>query len=240
MADMLTDRIATDKGIPVPDQPRFKTYEDGLKDGERRGQQEGFSSGLGVGRNECAAQKRAEEAEKARQEAYESRRLFWDTAYMQSQKVQEEEARFDAKTQASKADSDLQGFIADLRGMTANEVLATDRELNKVYADKQAEWKKNHKWWQVLDPMPENPMKLNKSANGLVTSIEFPAQSFSIPITYWNSQTEAAKIGALSDAVRRASGPIDRAIAEKSLAEELSNLKIPQIVQLEARRGASK
>lgn len=235
MADFQTDR-----GVPVPDQPRIKTYEDGLREGERKGKDEGFTLGLGTGRSECIAEQRAEQQERARQEAIESRRIFWDTAYLESAKIKAEEARFDPKTEVQKVALNIGSFISDVQAMTPNELFATERELSSVILAKQEDWKKNHKWWDVLHQMPESPMKILKSDSGMVTSIEFPSQAFKIPVTYWNSQTEAAKVDALTDAVHRASNPIDRSLAERSLVEELKSLKIPQIAQLEARRSLNK
>jgi hypothetical protein len=211
-----------------------KTYEDGLEAGERRGKREGYDDGLTTGRTECYLQKQADAAEKQRQAALESRRVFWDTAFPQDPKIQAEESKFDARSEASKADTNLKAFIADVQVMTPNEVLATEKELDSIYSQKQAAWKQHHGWFEHK---PSSPMSVHRGDSGAVTSIEFPQQGFTIPVTYWNSQVEANRIDDLSIAVQKAPGAMERSVALKALADELSTLKIPQIAQLEARKA---
>lgn len=206
-----------------------KTYADGLEEGKRIGKEQGFNSGLAVGQDNCRAQRQAEQAEKERQAAVEARRMFWDTAYQDGSKV-------DPRAEAGKADVNLKSFINDVQAMNIKEFLSTEKELNDNYDAKKADYKRNHKWWDIIHPEPSSPMVVTRENNGIVTSIDFPSQGYKIPVTYWNSETEAAKLQTLADGVNRAGGPIERDIAQKSLAEELSRLKIPQIAQLEAHR----
>lgn len=201
-------------------------------EGESKGSDEGYLLGLNAGRQECSRQKQADEAEKVRQATIEARRLFWDSAYFKDPKVKEEEKNFDAKATANKAETNLKAFIPDVSLMTQNEFLATEQELNNRYAVKQAEFKQNRKWWQVLSSPPESPMKVNRGVDGSVTSIQFPAESVVIPVTNWNSQPETSKIKEMSQAVQSAQTVAERTIAQKALANELAELKPAQIAQV--------
>lgn len=223
---------------PVPDKPK-KTYEDGVQDGKQQGyasgKKDGYASGLNSARIECKTEKDRADAEQKRLAAIEARRLFWDTAYLQNPNVQKEEANFDAKAAAQRADVNLSLFISDVQRMTPNQFLATERELDKVYAEKTEEYNKNHKWWDIFDPPPKNPMTVKRTEDGTtVKSIEFPSKAFTIPVTYWNSSMESEKIHGLSISVNNAGSSLDRTLALKALSDELSKLKIPQIAQLEA------
>lgn len=226
--------VRTKNGIPVPDQPRERTYQDGLREGKQEGEDTGFRNGLQMGRFECQQQQRAQEQEKAREAATEARRLFWDTAYQSPASSSQ-----DAKALAAKADTDVSVFISGVQKLDMKEFGETEKEVNDLYAAKQAAWEKNHKWWHVLDSKPESPMKVQRNANGMVSRIEFPGQGVSIPVTYWNSATEAAKLNALSQALKNANGSIERNLAQKSLVDELSKLKLPQLAQLAARKDGN-
>lgn len=215
------------------DSYHVKTYDEGVEVGERRGRQQGYSEGLTVGRSECYLQKQAEKNEEERKATLEAHRVFWDTAFLQDPKIKEEEKQFDPKAEAGKAESNMKAFIADVQVMTPNELLATEKELVDKYADKQTAWKKHHGWFESK---PVNPMKVNRGDSGSITSIEFPRESYTIPVTYWNSQVEANRVQDLSTVVQNASNPMERSVALKALADELATLKPPQIAQMEARK----
>lgn len=219
--------------IQIQDQRvQSSPYKDGYADGEEKGKEEGYTTGLNAGRQECRLQRQEEEAEKQRQAEIESRRLFWDSAYFNEPKVKAEEKNFDIKGEATKAETNLKAFIPDVSKMTQNEFLATEQELVTRYAAKQEDYKHNHKWWQVLSAPPESPMKVNRSSDGAVTSVQFPSQGYVIPVTYWNSQTEATKIKALTSAMESAPTVLDKNVAQKALSDELATLKLPQIAQV--------
>ena len=211
------------------EQTRPKTYDDGFSDGKREGRALGYDNGLSSGRSECKLERQAEEREKQRQAEQESRRKFWDTAYS-------DEPKMDPKAVAREADTDVKSFMKDVQRMNMKEFITTESELNNIYDQKKADWRQTHKWWDVLHGEPRSPMTVARDNSGLVSSIEFPGYAYKIPVTYWNSAVEAAKLDTLSQAAKNAGDPITREIAEKSLVSELNTLKIPQIAELEVRR----
>ena len=214
---------------------QVKTYEDGLDAGESRGRHEGYQDGLNQGRNECYLQNQADAAEQQHKATLEARRIFFDTAFPQSQKIQDEEKQFDPKAEVSKADTNLKAFIADVQVMTPNELLATEKELDSHYAQKQDAWKQHHGWFESK---PVSPMAIQRGNTGSITEIDFPQLRYVIPVTYWNSQVEDTRIKQLGSVVQNADNAQIRSVALKALADELGSLKLPQLAQMEALKSA--